>query len=115
METMSVVMVMNLVGSQSDTGRLLYKALLPWLPDVIQTTQGLLLRGSLDGQLSLSHLTLLTSSLSSLHSFSSLYGFSWSADISPTHLMRSALSTLHLVLSSADEVCVQFSVFMCAD
>lgn len=97
-----VSMDTNTTGGQSDTGRLIYKTLLPWLPDMIQTVQGLLLRGRVADQLSLTDLTLLTSSLSSLHTFSSLYGFSWSADITPTHLMSSALCTLHSVLSSND-------------
>jgi hypothetical protein len=90
-------------GGQSDTGRLVYDTLLPWLPDMVGTVEGLLLRGTLGEGLSLPHLTVLTSSLSSLHTFTSLYGFSWSGDISPAHMMSTALRNLHSALSSNDQ------------
>ena len=94
----------NDTGGRSETGRLIFKTLLPWLPDVVQSVQVLMLRGSLDGRPSLHHLSLLTSSLSSLHTLSSLYGFSWTGDISPAHLTSSALDTLKSVLLSNDKV-----------
>lgn len=83
---------------------MLFKSLLPWLPDVIQTVENLLLRGWLEDDPSISHLTLLTSSLSSLYIFSSLYNFTWSTDISPLHLMNSALCTLNSILSASDDL-----------
>ena len=96
-------MVPLTAGGQSDTGRLVYDTLLPWLPDMAGTVEGLLLRGTVGEGLSLPHLTLLTSSLSSLHTFTSLYGFSWSGDISPAHMMSTALRNLHSALSSNDQ------------
>ena len=102
---------LHTADSQCTTGRLIYRTLLPWLREVVGTVQRLLLRGRVGERLSLPDLTLLTSSLSSLHTFSSLYGFSWLGDISPAHLMTSALSTLTSALSSDDKQANTLSYF----
>ena len=57
-------------------------------------------------RISLPYLHLLTSSLSALHNFSTLYNFPWFtySDTSPAHLASRAAQTLHSALHAGDTV-----------
>ena len=95
-----VLLLMSL--DVKETGQMIYKSLLPWLPDMIQNIQELLLKGSFDGVTitNLTYLTHLTSLLSSLYTFTTHYGFTWSAGISPAHVANTAVCTLHSLLTT---------------